>query len=73
MATLHDRLVAALLKHGAAKVADHRSTKYTVLTKNGVNYYVGHKGALRSGHTIAGSLPLDRTKARLLEGQPNGS
>ncbi|MBX6324333.1 MAG: hypothetical protein IRY94_21180 [Rhodospirillaceae bacterium] len=69
--TLHDRLVAGLEVHGWRVVEDARSTKYTVLTRDGGRggfYYVGKAGALRVGRTVAESRPVPAAlRARLLE------
>lgn len=60
-ATLHDRLVAALLAAGERLVPDAATRRYTVLTcshpkaPQGWHYYVGWAGALRVGPTVSAS------------------
>lgn len=69
-ATIHDRLVTALLAQGERIVTDARTTKYTVLTHKGGEagfYYIGKAGALRTGRTVAASRPVTSTsRDRLL-------
>ncbi len=73
--TLHDRFVAALRMRGETIVDEARTRRYTVLTRTPDKetgeqvgfYYVGRGGALRYGHTVAGSFPVpDSFKTRLL-------
>jgi hypothetical protein len=72
-ATIHDRLVAALIARGESLVPN-RSTKYTVLTRTRRDtgeslgfYFVGRAGALRVGRKVTESIPLsDAIKKRLL-------
>jgi hypothetical protein len=62
--------VDALIARGA-ELVQHRTTKYTVLTRSGVTFFffVGRAGALRVGRTIRLSRPVPPTfKARLLAG-----
>jgi hypothetical protein len=59
--TMHDRLVAAFTARGESVVEDARTTKYTVLTREGGKagfYYIGKAGALRAGRTVAQSRPV---------------
>lgn len=59
--TIHDRLVAALKARGGSVVEDARTTKYTVITREGGKagfYYIGKAGALRAGRTVAESRPV---------------
>jgi hypothetical protein len=73
-ATIHDRLVAALQRHGEVIVPNTRSTRYTVLTRTRREtgeqvgfYFVGRAGALRVGRTVAESRPVpELLRARLL-------
>jgi hypothetical protein len=74
-ATIHHRLVAALIARGESLVPK-RSTKYTVLTRTRRDtgeslgfYFVGRAGALRVGRTVTESIPVPETiKKRLLSG-----
>jgi hypothetical protein len=74
-ATIHDRLVAALIARGESLVPK-RSTKYTVLTRTRRDtgeslgfYFVGRAGALRVGRTVTESSPvLPSVRKRLLGG-----
>jgi hypothetical protein len=75
-ATIHDRLVAALIARGESLVPK-RSTKYTVLTRTRRDtgeslgfYFVGRAGALRVGRTVTESIPVPATiRRRLLGGE----
>jgi hypothetical protein len=72
-ATIHDRLVAALIARGETLVPG-RSSKYTVLTRTSREtgqkigfYFVGRAGALRVGRTATESIPVPAAvRARLL-------
>lgn len=69
--TLHDRLVAALLARGERIVENARTTRYTVLTREGGGgfYFVGKAGALRIGRTVADSHPAaESVRRRFLDG-----
>jgi hypothetical protein len=67
--TIHDRIVDALIARGA-ELVQHRTTKYTVLTRSGATFFfVGRAGALRAGRTIRLSRPVPSAfKAELLAG-----
>jgi hypothetical protein len=67
--TIHDRLVDALIAHGA-ELVPHKTEKYTVLARSGVMFFfVGRNGALRLGRTITDSRSVPPAfKARLLAG-----
>ncbi|WP_027443742.1 MULTISPECIES: hypothetical protein [Erythrobacter] len=66
-ATLHDRLVAALLASGERLVPDAATQRYTVLTcshpkaPQGWHYYVGRAGALRVGPSASASRAVSET------------
>jgi hypothetical protein len=72
-ATIHDRLVAALIARGESLVPK-RSTKYTALTRTKRDtgeslgfYFVGRAGALRVGRKVTESIPVSEgIKKRLL-------
>ena len=73
--TLHDRLVAALLRRGETIVTNTRATRYTVLTRTRPQtgeplgfYYVGRGGALRAGRTVAGSHKVHADVRKQLHG-----
>lgn len=66
--TLREKYIEALKALGFAHIPGH-SRKYKVFSyQDGGKYlYVGKSGALRMGHTIAGSVPCsDAYKAKLL-------
>jgi hypothetical protein len=72
-ATIHDRLVAALIARGES-LAPKQSSKYTVLTRTKRDtgeslgfYFVGRAGALRVGRKASETIPIsEATKKRLL-------
>ena len=68
--TLREQLIAALEKRGLNQV-DAKTTKYAVFNRpKGGFYYVGDRGALRYGLTVAGSLAAsDSYKTKLLKGE----
>lgn len=75
--TIREKLIEALTTLGEKQVAS-RSSKYVVMTRTinsktleretAINlfWYVGKAGALRSGTTVATSIPMEASKARLL-------
>ena len=61
--TIQQRLIAVMKAKGYPQVTDTRTLKYVVFRRNdGAFYYLGKAGALRVGHTVAGSLSLSATK-----------
>lgn len=58
--TNKEKLLASLKEEGFVE-GTSRSTKYVVLERSGKRLFVGSKGALRTGRTITGSLPVRQT------------
>jgi hypothetical protein len=68
MATIHDRLVAAMQARGFRIDGLAKTRKYTVMVgpDSPYRYFVGRAGALRRGSTVYDSIPVDRLKKELL-------
>jgi hypothetical protein len=69
MATIHDRLVAALMQRGAKPTTAVRTGKYTVLEhpmSDGKFLFVGKAGALRVGRTATDSVAVPQLREKLL-------
>jgi hypothetical protein len=67
--TLKDRFIVALEAEGCVRTPDQPSRKYVRLTRpnDPRYYYVGISGALRTGLTSTGSIPVSEVrKNRLL-------
>ncbi len=65
--TLQQALVAALESLGERRVTA-ATAKYVVLTRAGTDYlyFVGAAGALRTGKTVNGSIPVSDLRRRKL-------
>ncbi len=73
MKTLKECFVEALTKRGEKTVINSRSSRFTIFTRTGTDkyFYLGKAGALRTGPTIAKSIPVsDKFKKQLLEEVP---
>jgi hypothetical protein len=70
---MRERFIEALKNRGAEEVPS-RSGKYVTLTRpnaNGLFFFVGESGGLRTGKTVSRSAPVqDAYKKRLLEEAP---
>jgi hypothetical protein len=62
------RFSLALEARGEKRDVNARSTKYTVYSRTGTDkfFYLGCGGALRTGHTVGGSIPVNDKFKRLL-------
>ena len=56
----------ALVKRGCQHVTDRKASRYVILVHKGQHYYVGKKGAVRVGATLAQSVPLNYSTKRIL-------
>lgn len=72
--TIREQIIAALEARGLKPITNARTTKYIVFQHpnlDGRFLYVGAGGALRTGKTIADSIPADRFKQQLLAEAPS--
>ena len=66
MSPIQKKFVDALVKRGCQHVTDRRASRYVILVHKGQHYYVGKKGAVRVGATLAQSVPLNYSTKRIL-------
>ena len=66
MSPIQEKFVDALVKRGCQHVTDRASSRYVILVHKGQHYYVGKKGAVRVGATLAQSVPLNYSTKRIL-------